>query len=1232
MSDERIDIEIQDKVSPGISAKILAIAAASRDADSAVSKLKAQLATLNNGALAQLQQATAQATLAVSQNAMANQRLATELQRTAAATATAQAAQTRANTAQTQGATAAQQLATATARTATAQQQTANTAQRLATEQQRTAAATSQAQAAADRAALAALRLQQAQDRVANSANGAGRGIMNFVRSAAALVGVGLSAHAILEAADAYTTLQNKLKNVAETEQSLTKITGDVFDIANRTRAPVQETAQAFTRFDMAMKGLGASQQESLRLTETVNKSLIVSGATSGEAASGLLQLSQAFNKGKLDGDEFRSVMELMPLAADAIAKQLKVTRGELLRLAPEGKITAEVMRKAFASAATEIDAKFARTVPTLSQAMTVLKNQGTQFFGELNKSLGITEAMSKAILFLGNNMKALALGLAVIGAAMLVAFGPALVGMLTAATAAVWAFSVAIASNPIGLLVVGLTAAVAAIALFGDEIKVSGDGLVTLKDTALAVWSFIKDGAGVVASFIKDAWNTAIDFVNSKTEGFGEKFRDIGGAIMAFGKTLINGYIGLWVGAYSAITKGWSLFPAAMKDIFAMALNFVVDIAEKIANAALEGINKITALANSGAEKLGIGKIFEGDLSVSLDKYKMEVTGAASDLAGTVKGAFSDAFNTDFVGNAVGAIQQRAAEISKARRAAEAAQAANNGGLRQSGPANPITDPKALKEAEKRAMALSKVNAELDKELRGLYLLKPEREIQSKLDQIEINLASKKIKLTDQERESLRGKIKAIEENKAVQQAFDQIYESAVAPARDYNAQISAGAKLLSMGAITQEQYARTVVMAAEAYKGAIDPMYQINRELQQQSDILAMIGPQQEIAQQMQQYQNELLQKGIILNEQERAALQSKLEVLQQQKGVSQELNKIYSETQGKQLSLQQQTQALNQAYANGIINLDNYSQRLVKLGIDQANLKLQMGDGTFTDVMVAGLGSIVSQYEGVMSGLSGAFGNFFQSFTDGFANSVGRAIVYSDNLNEALSNVAKEAVAGLISALVKLGIQYAVNAVLGNTIAATALTTQTAASVAAAAVTATAWATPAALVSLASFGANSVPAMAGIAATEALTEGMALATVAGFQSGGYTGNVGTSEIAGVVHGQEFVVNAAATARNRDTLEAMNRGASGVALNSASAGSSTGSGAINVSIQNYGTSKDFEVQQISETDVRIIARDEARSAVRKETPAVVSSELRNPNSSISKSLGQNTQTQRRR
>ena len=51
----------------------------------------------------------------------------------------------------------------------------------------------------------------------------------------------------------------------------------------------------------------------------------------------------------------------------------------------------------------------------------------------------------------------------------------------------------------------------------------------------------------------------------------------------------------------------------------------------------------------------------------------------------------------------------------------------------------------------------------------------------------------------------------------------------------------------------------------------------------------------------------------------------------------------------------------------------------------------------------------------------------------------------------------------------------------------------------------------------------------------------------TPKGFSTGGYTGNMGVNDVAGVVHGKEYVLNAAATKRiGVDNLNAMNKGAS--------------------------------------------------------------------------------------
>ena len=72
-------------------------------------------------------------------------------------------------------------------------------------------------------------------------------------------------------------------------------------------------------------------------------------------------------------------------------------------------------------------------------------------------------------------------------------------------------------------------------------------------------------------------------------------------------------------------------------------------------------------------------------------------------------------------------------------------------------------------------------------------------------------------------------------------------------------------------------------------------------------------------------------------------------------------------------------------------------------------------------------------------------------------------------------------------------------------------------------------------------------------------------------------------------------------------------------------------GGGQLNVTVENYGSSN-ISVQKISETDVRIIAREVATQTVQREAPRVIASDISNPNGRVSKTLANNTNTQRRR
>lgn len=135
----------------------------------------------------------------------------------------------------------------------------------------------------------------------------------------------------------------------------------------------------------------------------------------------------------------------------------------------------------------------------------------------------------------------------------------------------------------------------------------------------------------------------------------------------------------------------------------------------------------------------------------------------------------------------------------------------------------------------------------------------------------------------------------------------------------------------------------------------------------------------------------------------------------------------------------------------------------------------------------------------------------------------------------------------------------------------------------------------------------------AMASVAAsTASIVANIQSVASVGFATGGYTGNMGRGDVAGVVHGQEYVLNAAATKRvGVDTLNAIN---SGQSLEKASSNKPI------VNIYNLpGQTAEVTQNNDGSLDVRI------RQIAGEVAEQTMVASLNNPNSRINKSMKQN-------
>lgn len=205
------------------------------------------------------------------------------------------------------------------------------------------------------------------------------------------------------DAQDALTTIQNKIKQVTTTTQQQIAVQEELFRIANRTRTGVSGVADAFLRYSKAMASAGKDTEYVLNFVEVLSMAMVNAGKNTQEVSSIVTQLGQALTAGRLNGDEFRSLRENLPVEVlESFAKQLGVGRDQLGKMAEQGKITTDVMLAGFEQNEKLIREMFTRTMPTISAAFTILNNKFIEFTAS---SSGMANMLAHTIISIGDNL-----------------------------------------------------------------------------------------------------------------------------------------------------------------------------------------------------------------------------------------------------------------------------------------------------------------------------------------------------------------------------------------------------------------------------------------------------------------------------------------------------------------------------------------------------------------------------------------------------------------------------------------------------------------------------------------------------------------------------------------------------------------------------------------------------------------------------------------------------------
>jgi hypothetical protein len=692
--------------------------------------------------------------------------------------------------------------------------------------------------------------------------------------------------------------------------------------------------------------------------------------------------------------------------------------------------------------------------------------------------------------------------GLTKAAAGMLVPFLP-LVAAIGAGYAALKLFQSEAEKNA------GLKEFTNTLGLTKEEMKDLKDVSITTGDVFKGLWRTFSDATGAGDAF-DQLWMKA---------------KSAFSAILETGAMAAQGLYALFKTGGAMIQEIWNRLPVSFKGPFVGMLNESIKFFEGFVNIFIGGINQIISAMNRIP-----GVAIQAFDSVSFGKISMQFAEASGK---TMENVALDTFNAEFKAaqnwtkGQLDTWQQNTIKAAKDR---------------LKGQAKEIIDGRSSKsgkgagdKAESRELSLANVNLQLDNELSRMKLISDELSKQQKLDSITEQLARKRITMTLEERDAIVAKIEAITNAAQVQSAMNDIYNSFAGPQKTYNSGLAAASELLKQGKITNEQYAQSVRKTEEAYANAQNPLREYLTGLDQQIALSRLSAKEMSIESEVMSLRNQLLKEGKVLTDEEANSIRSKLALLKEQNAIQQMQNSMYENSAAGQK--------------------EKFGQQMGAIG----GLKGMPGS-TGADVsresmnILSGMGIDTSMMQGQLEAQAAQFQTYYDQL---------RMMREQDLLSESEYSSAKLQLANKENQIKISGL----NSFLDQTAALQNSSVKEIAIIgkAAAIAQATIQAYTAANSAYAAMAAIPYvgPALGAAAAAAAIAAGMAnVAQIrsAGYRSGGYTGNAGLNEVAGVVHGQEFVMNAGATSRiGVQDLQALQSGAASVQRNSESATSPT-------------------------------------------------------------------------
>lgn len=198
--------------------------------------------------------------------------------------------------------------------------------------------------------------------------------------------------------AEQFTLLQSRVNRLSTDSVTAAANYQNLTAIASQTGQTLPATIKLWETLTASLKSLGATNDQVLTLTGTLQKIGKIGGSSAEETSNALRQLGQSLAGGTLRAEEYNSIVEQTPELIRQLASASKMSMGQFRQAMLDGKISSEQLFDLLLQRVPAVDEEFKKLPRSASDAGNAVSIAFGNALAKIDQATGASKRLAAAL------------------------------------------------------------------------------------------------------------------------------------------------------------------------------------------------------------------------------------------------------------------------------------------------------------------------------------------------------------------------------------------------------------------------------------------------------------------------------------------------------------------------------------------------------------------------------------------------------------------------------------------------------------------------------------------------------------------------------------------------------------------------------------------------------------------------------------------------------------------